>query len=353
MKKILVWGLTNNRAGTEAAIVNLASNAHDVSFDYLCYEEPLNHWDKLSRNSSRYFVIPSKMKDPVGNHRAMHEFMKQHASEYDAVWFNINEASNIDLLKLADRYNIPKRIVHMHNSQLVDVPLVRLFHGMNIKKLRRLGTDYWACSEAAASFLHPGGAVRVVPNIIDTESIAFSSEKRDRFRKQFDIEGSFVIGSVGRLTNQKDPAFLIALLPSLLEKDPSVRLVLVGDGELRRSLEELCESLGISDKVIFAGIQDDMQACLSAFDVYAQPSRYEGLGISIVEAQFNGLPCVVSDVVPPECKISTGIELVSTNDRDSWVKALLESNRSRTELLPEAEIYDSKNASALLDELFG
>lgn len=352
MKKILVWGLTNNRAGTEAAIVNLASNARDVSFDYLCYEEPLVHWNKLDNNFSRYFVIPSKMKDPLGNARELKRFMSEHASEYDALWFNINEASNIDVLKLAARYGIPKRIVHMHNSQLVDIPLVKLFHGLNVKKLQSLGTDYWACSEAAAGFLLPDGDVRVVPNIIDTEAVAFSQEKRDQFRGQFGIEDALVIGSVGRLTAQKDPSFLVDILPRLLEEEPKARLVFVGNGELRQSLEELSRTLGVSDKVIFAGVQDDMQRCLSAFDVYAQPSRYEGLGISIIEAQFNGLPCVVSDVVPPEVRISTGIEFISTGDRESWIRALLESNRERTELLPEAEKYDSKNASSLVEALF-
>lgn len=351
MKKILVWGLSNNRAGTEAVIVNYASRARDVSFDYLCYEVPAAHWAKLDQNDSRYFVIPTKIKNPISNARALRTFMKQHASEYDALWFNVNEASNIDLLKLAARYSIPQRIVHMHSSKLANSLLTRVFHNMNRNKIIELATDCWACSKEAAEFLWKDGEVRVVPNLVDVESVVFSQEKRDTLRGRLGLENSFAVGFAGRLSCEKRPEFLIQLLPLLLKQNPSTKLVYVGEGELEHELRALSESLGVSSAIVFAGVQKDMQAFYSAFDVYAQPSRYEGLSVSILEAQFNGLACVVSDGVSKETDISMDIHHVSTQNREDWVTALMQGSRSNS-ILPHAKKYDARYADELIANLF-
>lgn len=352
MKKVLVWGLTNNRAGTEAVIVNYASRIEDISFDFLCYEEPENHWEQLDRNGNRFFVIPSKIKDPLGYYRGISRFMKEHGREYDALWFNVNDAANVDPLKYAVKYGIPKRIVHMHNAHLVDAPLTRFFHRLNRGKLLDLATDFWACSDAAAAFLGHKGNTRIIPNVIDGQRMAFSPEKRAALRTQFGWDDAFVIGSVGRLAYQKHPEFLVELLPRLLERDPRVKLVFVGVGDLAQRLQELGESLRVADSVHLAGSQQDLQGYLSLFDVYAQPSRFEGLGISIVEAQFNGLPCVVSTDVPREVDITTAIEHRSTTDPAAWVDALLAGNRGDVELLPRAQLYDAGSSERSFDGLF-
>lgn len=353
MKKVLVWGLTNNRAGTEAVIVNYASRVENVSFDFLCYEEPLSHWEKLNKNGNRYFVIPSKIKNPFAYYPALSCFMKDHAGEYDVFWFNVNDAANIDPLKYAVQYAIPKRIVHMHNSQLSDSPLTRFFHGLNYKKLCSLGTDYWACSEAAALFLGDvAGSVRIVPNIVDAEKVRFSTNERNELRKQFGLDGSFVIGFVGRLSYQKHPDFLLEIMPSILEKNPLAQLVFVGEGDLKSALEETRETLGLQDKVHFVGSQENIQGFLSAFDVYAQPSRYEGLSLSILEAQFNGLPCVVSDALAQECDITTGIQHVPVTDRQTWIDALLQGDRSAVKLLLRSCTYDASTATQEIENLF-
>lgn len=352
MKKVLVWGLTNNRAGTEAVIVNYASRAKNVSFDFLCYEEPLNHWEKLNRNGNRYFVIPSKIKDLFHYRPALARFMREHASEYDAFWFNVNDAANIDPLKYAMEYGIPKGIVHMHNSQLSDSFLTRFFHTLNYNGLRRLGTDYWACSESAATFLGHGEGTKIIPNIIDPQDVGFSLAKREELRAKFGLGESLVIGFVGRLTYQKNPGFLVELMPALLERNPRVRLVLVGTGELAEELEKMSISLGIDSAISLVGIQDDLQGFLSAFDVYAQPSRYEGFGISILEAQFNGLPCVVSDAVPSAVDVTGSILHLSTSDKGAWIDALLQADRSTVELLPRARAYDAVEATNMIESLF-
>ena len=350
-KRVLVWGLTNNRAGTEAAIVNYASRVDDVAFDFLCYEAPLVHWEKLDRSGNRYFVIPSKIKDPLGYTRAIRAFMKEHAREYDALWFNVNDAANVDPLKFAKSYGIPRRIVHMHSSDVANAPLTRFFHGLNKGKLVSLATDYRACSKAAASFLGAGSDTRIVPNVIDVDAVSFSAEKRADLRTELGLDEKRVVGTVGRLVDLKNPAFLLKLMPVLLELDPSIRLVFVGNGVLESELIEQSKTFGIEDKVVFAGQQEDIQAYLSAFDVYVQPSSFEGFGISVLEAQFNGLPCIVSDAVPREVDITTGIEHISLDDERAWVDAILAADRDQVERFERAARYDAKQIDSFAAEM--
>lgn len=352
MKKVLVWGLSNNRAGTEAVIVNYASRAEGISFDYLCYDEPLNHWSKLNRNGSRYFVIPTKIKDPVGNAKSLRAFMKAHAREYDVFWFNVNEASNIDPLILAKRYGIPRRIVHMHNSQLVDSKLTRIFHKLNHRKMIDLATDLWACSSNAASFLCEDDNVRILPNFIDAESVVFDGAKREAVRSKLGLNNAFVIGAVGRLTYQKNPLFLVQLLPALIEAGSNAHLMFVGAGELEQSIRDEALLLSVEERVHLVGTQDDVQAYLSAFDVYAQPSHFEGLSISVLEAQFNGLPCVVSQGMSDECIISSNISRLSIDDSEVWVEAILRARRDQGGLLEESKKYDARFVVNKIRELF-
>ena len=101
MKRVLVWGLSNNRAGTEAVIEAYvrAADPQVYCFDFLCYDEPLNYAGLFSEDGcNRVFQIPIKIKHPFAHRKALKAFMDEHAHEYYAVWFNANDISNIDFL---------------------------------------------------------------------------------------------------------------------------------------------------------------------------------------------------------------------------------------------------------------
>src|SRR5690606_35885559 len=93
-----------------------------------------------------------------------------------------------------------------------------------------------------------------------------------------------VIGSVGRLVELKNHRLLIACMPALLAVHPAVRLVLVGDGPMLAELRACAQSLGVAGHVVFAGAHDDVAGLLPALDIFALPSRTEGLSIALLEA---------------------------------------------------------------------
>lgn len=105
-------------------------------------------------------------------------------------------------------------------------------------------------------------------------------------------DGRIVVGALGRLTDQKGFDALVRALPEL----PTVTVTLVGDGPERPALEALAASLGVAERLQITGWTDDARGQLARFDVFALPSRWEGLPLAILEAMFAGLPVVANDV---------------------------------------------------------
>lgn len=350
--RILVWGLSNNRAGTEAVIYNYVSRIKDISFDFLCYEEPLNYSDLFEGTKNRYYVIPLKIKHPISYRINLKKFMKIHHAEYSTVWCNINDVSNIDLLILAKKYGIKRRIVHMHNSRIPDVFITQLFSKLNWRKCLKLATDKWACSEEAGRFLYGLLPFKVIPNMVNAGACVFDVEKRTRLRGELGLGDSYVIGNVGRLDVQKNQQFLIKILPILLKINPKIKLLFVGEGPLREELQGLAYTMGVSEEVVFCGTQSDIQGYLSVFDVFAFPSLYEGLSLSILEAQFNGLPCIISEGVGEESIISNGTTIIELKNEKKWIETLLKFTRDDVILNNFASRFDIANIDSVIDEMF-
>lgn len=352
--RVLVWGFSNNKAGTEMVIYNYVKRLTNTPFDFLCYEAPLNYSDLFTdETKNRYFVIPIKIQHPFAYKRALNNFMKQHGREYSALWCNINDVSNIDVLIYAKKYNIKRRITHIHTSRMADVFITKVFSYLNHKTCLNLATDRWACSGSAGRFLYGDLPFQIIPNAVDANKRRFNRGKRDIVRKQWGIQDAFVVGTVGRLADPKNQEFLIRLLPNLLEQNPLVVLMMVGDGPYREKLSNLASQLEVENHVIFAGSQSDIQAYLSAFDVYAAPSFYEGLSLSILEAQFNGLPCVVSDGVGEESVISSNTTIISLENYSAWIKTLLQGVRDSNAIIKEkANLYDLANVDSITSKMF-
>lgn len=356
MKRILVWGLSNNRAGTERVIESYieATDTNKACFDFLCYEFPANYSHLFTSESfNRVFVIPMKIKHPVRNWFALKRFMKKHAHEYEAVWFNANDISNIDLLIYANHYGVKRRILHSHNADMPERWITRLFTRLNTSKLDKVVTDRWACSEQAGKFMFGEKTFKIVPNTVPAEKFVFDISRRRRIRKKLGIENCFVVGTVGRLVEQKNQKYLIEILPDLRRSNSDIMMLVIGNGDLRQELNNYAKRLGVSDVFRIVDSQDDIASYLSAFDCFAFPSLYEGLPIALLEAQYNNVPCVISENIPTSAIISTNVRRISLDDKRGWCEAVIGSQRQQNSLIPSlSKDYDSRILPKIAEELF-
>ena len=310
MKRILVFGMTENPGGVETFLLNYYRNIDrsKVQFDFLCnFPGPAAFEEELTALGGRTYHITARSKNPGRYRKELEEVFRKHSGSWSAVWVNVSSLANIDYLKAARRSGIKKRIIHSHNSRNMDSRLRGLLHWWNRRIVDRYATDFWACSDFAAEWFYRKDLlpkVRIVRNAIDAERVSFDPGKRAAVREQLRIgEHTFVIGNVGRLHFQKNQMFALEVFREYLKQEPDSRLILVGQGEDETILKE--RAAGMADKVIFAGVQKDMQAWLSAFDFFLFPSNFEGLGIAALEAQANGLPVLASEgVIPPEVKVT-------------------------------------------------
>ena len=142
---------------------------------------------------------------------------------------------------------------------------------------------------------------------------------------------AFVIGHVGRFAPQKNHQFLLKIVAEIAQQEPNTRLLLVGTGSLRSDIEQQLDQLGLTDKVIFAGVRSDVpRLMLGAMDVFLFPSFYEGLGLVLIEAQAAGLPCVISDVVPEEADVVESLmkRLSLSHSASKWARVVLAQKKA-------------------------
>jgi glycosyltransferase involved in cell wall biosynthesis len=139
-------------------------------------------------------------------------------------------------------------------------------------------------------------------------------------------EGSLVVGNVAQLTDHKDHRTLLEAMPRLLAAVPAAFLVVVGDGELRKTLEERAGSLGVAARVCFAGFRTDLDRLLPAFAVFCLSSRLEGLGTSLLDAMGFSRPVVATAAGGIPEAVEDGItgRLVPPGDAAGLARALAE-----------------------------
>ena len=282
----------------------------------------------LKEKGVKFYELSGSQRKLGQNHRMFKQLLKER--QYDVVHLHIFQGLSLYYAYLAKKVGVPVRIAHSHNTALRQSRtrwLKMLIHNAAKCFLAKNVTDYWACSSLAAEFMFPKDVVEkyeFIPNGIDVDKFRFDNEVRKEIRKNLDIENKFVIGNVGRLCYQKNQEYLLEVFAKLQSERSNSVLLLVGEGQMKEGLQQQAKKLGIADKVIFYGVTDKVEQLLWAMDLFVFPSRFEGLGIVVVEAQATGLPVVCSDNVPDEAVVTDLVQKIKlSNSADVWAESIL------------------------------
>ena len=327
LKKVLVFGMTDNPGGMESCIMNYYRHVdkNKIHFDFLCNWESMVCEKEVKANGSKVYTIPQKSRNYKAYKRAMNTFFSEHADEYDVFWYNTCTLTNIDYLIYAKRYGIKKRIIHAHNSGNETSMIRGILHYVNKMRLGRYATDFWSCSMAAAVYFFIKKQIhsqkyRLINNAISTDNYKYDILIRNEVRKNLGLEDKYVIGHVGRFQFQKNHEFLIDIFYEYLKLDSRAVLMLVGQGEEEDAIRQKVINLGIEKSVLFMGVRTDVNRLLQAMDVFLLPSRFEGLPLVLIEAQTAGLKCFASkDVITEAADLTGNVEFISLKeDADIW-----------------------------------
>jgi glycosyltransferase involved in cell wall biosynthesis len=274
---------------------------------------------------------------------------------YDVVHSHVHFANGI-VLRLARKAGVPVRLAHSHVNSAVEEAQRGLLRQGYIALMRhwvgRHATGGLAASRQAAHDLFGqrwSADQRWRLHLYGLDFAPFHGPvDRAVVRAELKIpEGAFVVGHVGRFAEQKNHSFLLDVAAELSRREPTLHLLLVGEGELRDAVARRADELGLTSRVTFTGSRPDVPRLMrAAMDVFLFPSHYEGLGLVLVEAQAAGLPSVLSDVVPEEADVvPTLIHRVPlTRPASTWADAVLAAKQRHT--VPQTEALEAVKRSA-------
>ena len=271
---------------------------------------------------------------------------------------------NVILLSEAKKCGVPVRIAHAHGA-ISEKFHDKIIHAFMKRRIRSLSTLYAGCSKVAGEYLFGEKGVvsskwRFVPNTIQTERFSFDEYERKQKRGLLGVkDDEILLGAVGHLIEVKNHKFLVDLVNILRNEGIKAKLLIIGEGDQRTVLQEQCKALGVEDYVILYGASTDVPGWLSAMDYFLMPSLSEGFPISVVEAQANGLQCILSDRITGEVALSGNV-LFEPIDRGPivWLDDLLSTakmgldSRVKGKDIVKAAGFDENDTAQYVKEIY-
>lgn len=294
--------------------------------------------NEFKNNDSCYYNLGSRKGKFLQYIKNYSRVLKE--NKYDVVHINGNSSTMFFELILAKIYGVKKRIAHGHASRS-NYPLI---HKILLPFFRLSYTDAIAVSKQCGEWLF-NKDYSVLNNAIDTSKYGFSYQTRLAFRKKYHIENEFVVGNVGKLNKDKNHIFLLEIFEIIKRQNPNSKLLIVGGGELEEYLKKSVHEKELDGAVIFTGMLNDTSGALQAMDVFVFPSRNEGFGMALVEAQTSGLMCYASDSIPKETRVSKNVKYISLQKKPTeWAEIILKPNEVNRGTISECAKKNIKNS---------
>lgn len=316
--RLLVHGLAGyTKGGIETFVLGMAEHmSGNVIFDYIIEKDETGKSVQMLGKGDTLIIDPKRHM--FANLKSWSKILKERKNVDSAVYFNWYSMAWLfpAIMAKAKGYKV---IIHAHNNNLHNCGFFqRSLHAVNRQVQKCMKITRLTNSELSAEFFFGNMPAQMIYNAIDTERFAFDQEIRDKIRKELDVEGKHVYGFAGRIAYQKNPLFLLDVFNEVSKIDKEAAFLVCGDGDLMDETRSKAEKLGL--EIIFQGSVPNVQDYYQAMDMFVLPSRFEGLGIVLIEAQCCGLPCIASaDVIPQDARVTELVEFVPLKENpEEW-----------------------------------
>ncbi|TLQ39886.1 glycosyltransferase family 1 protein [Ruoffia tabacinasalis] len=272
---------------------------------------------------------------------------------------------------VAKTRKIKHRIFHARTNKIDGNIIKKIFLRINIYIATLLATKLLANSRKAGEFFFNKKQFEILNNGLDIEKFKFNIDKRNEIRLKLKLGDELVIGHMGRFTEAKNHLFLIEIFNEFIKKQPNTKLLLVGDGPLQENIMKKIKQMNLENKVIFTGPVENPQDYFQSMDYFLFPSKYEGFGNVVIEAQASGLEILAADTLPMATQVtdlinyysiectpmewSENIKLKKQIQRENYYKKVLKSGYDISEVLQiKEDLYrklctTEENASSNLE----
>ncbi len=300
--------------------------------------------DEITSMGGKIFRIPPKSENTKEFSRALADIVKNEGYEY--VLRITSSAMGFMDLKIAKKAGARICAARSSNSSDGGGAKAYIAHRLGKMLYNKYVDVKIAPSDLAAIYTfgqktYDRGRVSILNNGVDIEHFSFDREKRDNIRRELGLSDKYTVGHIGRFSKQKNHSFLLKIFADICTKKPDSRLLLVGGGELEGEIRTQAKALGIYDRVVLAGVRSDIPALLSAMDVFVFPSFYEGMPNTVIEAQANGLSCIISDTITKDANVTGAVSYLSLEDNaDIWANAAVSASTERID--PKHKFIEEK-----------
>lgn len=333
-KRILFYSEGWGTGGIESFIMNTVRRIYEYfDFDIFCvHDYDTKYDDEISDLGGKRYTLfsghrPNNIVRLIEGPRAWRRLLG--GTSYDIVHVNTMNGMGLRYVAIARAMDVPLCIAHSHNSDVGSGAheLKLALHDCGRQKWGGAAHKRLACSVGAGVHLFGNQSFEVIPNAVDTGRFAYSDDSRYRVRDYLKIpQDVCVAGFIGRLDGQKNPLKVVDVFSKMAREDSKMHFLVIGQGDMSDSVREKVSSLpsGINNRFRLLDRADRIHECYSALDVMVQPSRFEGLPMTMVEAQVAGLAQVVSGAFPDEGIVTDLITRLDVDDSvDKWAKAAM------------------------------
>lgn len=334
MKKVKVIHMAPLGSG---GISNLTVTIHEmisssIQFDYLVFRNQKEFLEDkaLALGGKKQVIDVSGVKNDILRFFVKMKKMTQlfRREKYDVVHVDASTPFDVFVAIAAKFARVKTIVMHSHNDDFdTKKPLRDILIPIYKLLMKLVVTDYFTISEESAKFMFPSSVYKskkytLIRNGVDSRKYAFNNETRTHIREKLGVNDKIVIGHVGRFVYQKNHDFILEAFEKFHSLHPNSVLLLVGEGELFKKMQDKAAQMQIQDSVIFFGVTYDIPQVLHAMDLFIFPSRFEGLGIVAVESQANGVPTVCADTIVEEVNITDCFFRVNGWDTNIWAKEM-------------------------------
>jgi len=310
-----------NYEGITSVIYNYCSNIDqtDMLFSFVVCNNVPEELKQRFIKFGKIIFVPNRKQDFYHYFIALNRILEQ--EKYDVLHIHGNSGTMAIESSLAKLHRVKNIIVHCH-SQISNYPLLSKFL---VPIMKSTSNHYVACSAAAGKWLFGKNKYLVLNNAIDLQRFQYNELLRRNCRKELNLGDSYVIGHIGHFTELKNHDFLIDIFLLFHKQVPNSKLILVSDGPKFETIRNKVKLFGLEDSVLFLGRRSDTNTLYQAMDIFIFPSKCEGFGIVVLEAQAAGLPLLVSDSVTEKTRCSDRIFYKSLDSgAESWVNTIFQ-----------------------------
>ena len=316
--------------GVERLLYDYCSRlSQKIHFDFVVTSDFVGILEKpLIELGCNVFHVTPIRKSIISHVKDMNNILEN--GSYDIVHEHSGYKSFINLY-LAKKQDVKARIAHSHAAHVPETRKSRVLRKLITHITKYYSTNLFACGKDAGQWMWGNSEFYIMNNAINTRAFQYNFTQRTMLREKYRLNNKFVIGNVARFTFSKNHVFLIKIFNEIKKIKENAVLVLVGRGEEEGNIKDMVATYNLQDSVIFMGVRNDVSNLYNAMDVFVFPTRYEGLGMVIIEAQANGLKCFTSErVVPKDVKVTNNVRFIDLRkDANYWADLICEVDPKR------------------------